>query len=378
MRVLHVAPSLAPEAGGPARSIRLLADALRQNGVSVRIAAHAAPDANAIALDFLPIPGEFPTRDSSRRLAAAIADSMLVEIHSVWNATTTRAAALCRRAGVPYVLAPRGMLDPFCLGHHAWLKRMYERIADRDTVTGASGFHFLSEEERDRAVIGRPLQPDEVAVASNGAATPPPLVAGALRSRFPETTGRQVLLSLGRLDAIKGIDLQLEALARIHESRRPLLLVIGPDYGDSDRLRRMARRLALNPWVTWAQPVYGDERFSLLADADAVLLTSLYDANPVVATEALAAGAVLVATRGCGGLDAAARHDAALVAGRTAEDLAAAILAILDDRDAAKRLRERAKAYAASALSPEKSAQPLIALYTRILENDAPGRRRTA
>lgn len=368
MNVLHVVPSVAPSGGGPARSVPALVQALSVRGVHARMAAFGAADTH-VRIAHLRGPGEVPTIGSTRALAAAIADSTVVEIHSLWNGTTTVAAALCRRAAVPYVLAPRGMLDPACLSSRRLLKRAYGWLLEDATLAGAAGFHFLSAEERGHAVVGRTLRQDEGVIAPNAAPVlPHPLPRGVLRARFPAVGDGPVALYLGRLDRIKGIDLQLQALAMMPALERPRLLIVGPDYGERASLEALVRRLDLERWVVWGAPVYGDERFSLLADADLVLLTSRYDANPVLVTEAVAAGAVLIGTEGCGGMDAAARADAAREVARTPEAVAAAMASVLTDQNASAALRIRAQHYAATALTPDRTLAPLLDLYARLAQ----------
>lgn len=370
--MLQVVPSIAPDAG-PTRSVQMQAAAARIRGFHVRVAARGAKGPDARELRQLPFAFELPTPSSVRALASEIDAADIVEIHSVWNGTTSVASALCRRAGVPYVLTPHGMLDPMCLSYRRGLKRLYRSAVEHRTLCGASGFHFLSEEERDRAVIGRTVRANEVVVAPNAALPMSgPISTGALQLLVPNPAGRNVLLFLGRLHPIKGIDLQLHALALVRQADRPLLAVVGPDCGDGQRLRRLASSLGIEPWVFWAGPVYSDERYALLAEADLVLLTSVYDANPIVAAETFVAGGALLSVAGCGGVDAAARAGAAIVVPRTAQDLAAGIRGLLNDPVRLGQLREQGRTYAADALAPAKVNEPLLRLYERIVHRVAP------
>ena len=366
MNVLHIVPSVAPRAGGPARSVPALVDALRERGLAASLAAHGAAKGHLV-LSHLPGPGEVPTLTSVRELARAIARVDLVEIHSLWNATVSASAFLCRRAGVPYILAPRGMLDPACLATRRFAKRAYGWLVEDGTVAGAAGFHFLSEEERRDALVGRRLDDAEIAVSPNAA----PKVSimrdrGSLRARFPSIGHRRVAIYLGRVDSIKGIDLQIDALALLPATERPVLMVIGPDYGERAALTSRAADRGMADWVIFGDPVYGDDRFSLLADADLVLITSRYDANPVLVTEALAAGAVLVGTAGCGGLDAAARAGAARAVPRSTPAVAAGIAEVVRSPGECDRMRVCAREYAETALSSERTLAPLVALYERV------------
>lgn len=366
MRVLHVIPSIAPDHGGPSRSVPLLVEALKHQGIDVRLAAAGTNGGNNLSLSHLQIPGEVLTADSKRRLAKAVSESDLVEIHSWWNGTSSSAAAACRRAGVPYVLTPRGMLDPACVSNHSMSKWVYRRLIDKVNLAKASGFHFLTRDERDRAVTGRSLSEFQIAVSPNGAMPlPQNAPAGLLHTRFPELKGRRVLLHLGRLDPIKGIDFQIRALALLREEERPTLLLIGPDFGDEQRLRKTAREEHVEPWVIFGGPVYGEERFALLREADLVVLTSLYDCNPVVATETFMMGGAMLATEGCG-LSNLAIDGAVKVVPYNLEEFANAMRVLLADSEALVSLRSCAQEYARTLAWPNV-VTPLVKLYERLV-----------
>lgn len=342
-------------------------EALKQEGIDAVLAAAGAKGNSHLSLEHLPVPGEILTSESKRRLAREISAADLVEIHSLWNGTSSAAAALCRRAGVPYILTPRGMLDPECVANRAMSKRLYRFLVDDTNIRNADGFHFLSPDERDRAVVGRELSRHEIALSPNGAMQAPNDVpAGVLHELFPQVHGRSVLLHLGRLDRIKRIDLQIRALAKMPDALRPVLLLVGPDYGGRKRLARIARDEHIDSSVIFGGSIDGIERLGLLAEADLVLLTSVYDCNPVVATETLMMGGAMLATEGCG-LGAVAEAGAVkLVLGNVA-DVADAASSLLQDPDALSTLRQRAKDYAQRFLSWKIVVRPLVQLYERVL-----------
>jgi glycosyltransferase involved in cell wall biosynthesis len=260
------------------------------------------------------------------------------------------------------------MLDPVCLRTKRSAKKAYGWLVDRETIRGASGFHFLSGEEGQRAVVGRAIRPDEAVVSPNGVpetrTTPS---RGGLTAAFPDLLGRRVVLHLGRLHPIKGIDVQILALAALPKEERPVLLLVGPDCGVWRQLKRLARREGVEDWVRRGGEVYGEQRFDLLAEADLVILTSIYDCNPVVAVEAMTVGGAMLATEGCG-LAEAARQGAAVTVPRNPETIACAMRELLADSDRIAVLRQRARQYVEDRLRWDRVLPPLLQLYDRIAE----------
>ncbi len=105
---------------------------------------------------------------------------------------------------------------------------------------------------------------------------------------------KPVLLFLGRLVPIKGVDVLLEALVGIAQDWRVIIAGAGPSEGD---LKQQARKLGLLP--EWPGEVHGDARDALLSQANLVVIPSRpyagrQEGMPKVALEALAVGAQLL------------------------------------------------------------------------------------
>jgi glycosyltransferase involved in cell wall biosynthesis len=112
------------------------------------------------------------------------------------------------------------------------------------------------------------------------------------------TRAREHLVFVGRLDvAHKGIDLLLEAMASVKQTLGPgvpPLLIVG-DGPDEAKIREQIRRRGLADVVRLRGRVEGAEKYSLMAGAYAVLMPSRWETFGMVAVEALAVGAPVVA-----------------------------------------------------------------------------------
>lgn len=147
-----------------------------------------------------------------------------------------------------------------------------------------------------------------------------------------------LLLYVGRIAPIKGLDTLLEALRRLRQAGRPVrLLVVGgeadePHDGHEAELRALAGRLGLDGAVTFvgAQP---QERLRCwYAAADVTVLPSYYESFGMVALEAMACGRPVIASR-VGGLPTTIRDGLTglLVRDGDAAALAARIAQVLDE-----------------------------------------------
>lgn len=379
MRILQVVPDLRPDAGGPSRSVPELCSALSSAGIEVTLYTTGAPNA-PMTLD--PAEQNYAVRVFERgrdtlrgvhalyRAVRASAKNFdLIHIHSLWNSVATVSAAAARRAGVPYIIAPRGMLDPYCISRKRALKRAYAATLDRRTVEGAARLHCLNIAEARSLVPGWFRYP-ECAIAPNGIDLGNCAAAsGEFRRSHPEFEGRRLMLFLGRLHPIKGLGLQLEALQLLRPRHPDLVWVlIGPDEGEWPRLAAAAHAAGLEDSVRWIGLIAGPERFSALADADVVVQTSWYECHSMTVNEALGVGVPLVITRSVH-FDEVEEAGAGCVVDHDARSLAAAIESILIDPALARKMRLAGQRFAADHLAWPKIAQRLGIAYLDVISH---------
>jgi len=119
--------------------------------------------------------------------------------------------------------------------------------------------------------------------------------------------GRPVLLWVGRIAPIKGLDTLLDAVARLSESGQDMrLLVVGGDAdertsGHETSLRQRIERLGLGDSVRFLGPRPQGVLPLYYAASDVTVLPSYYESFGMVALEAMACGSPVIASR-VGGL----------------------------------------------------------------------------
>ncbi len=368
-RILHAIPSIALRHGGPSQSVAGLLGA--QNRIAPgRIALicgqdPAEPDLNVsrrwvaryLSQRFwCPAPSALPV------MRGAIGDADIVHVHSYWNGFAATMIALAQRAGKPVVLSPRGCLQHAAIAQSsARAKAVFARLGGHRQLARLSGCHFQTEAEA-HASLGVGDRPR--VIVDNGVALPRPEPSHtALRARvFADTPDAVNLLFLGRIAAIKGIDLQLRALQHLRNRGVPAILhLVGPDGGDLNRLRALAGDLGLADRLKVHGPVYGDGKFDWMRAADAVLLTSEFENNSNAALEVMAAGGVLVATSGC----IANRAVAAGAATCVARDAGALVDALA--RTGTDGQRSAARAYVRNNHNWSDRASRMLAFYETLL-----------
>jgi glycosyltransferase involved in cell wall biosynthesis len=105
------------------------------------------------------------------------------------------------------------------------------------------------------------------------------------------------LLFVGRLAAVKGLPVLLEAVAQLAKQRPDLTLVVAGDGPDRAKLEAQARRLDIAPNVEFRGYQSQAQVRELLQQTDVFAMASFAEGVPVVLMEAMAAGVPVVATR---------------------------------------------------------------------------------
>ena len=157
--------------------------------------------------------------------------------------------------------------------------------------------------------------------------------------------GLPMLLFVGRLDPIKGLDLLLECVARMR-TRARLFIVGGDPAGDPEveRLRGRAAELGIADQVVFPGAVPQPDLARYYRAADALVVTSRYESFGLAAVEALACGTPVVASA-VGGLTSIVRdrENGLLVCWRGPDAFAERLDELLSDDELRARLGARAR-----------------------------------
>jgi glycosyltransferase involved in cell wall biosynthesis len=150
------------------------------------------------------------------------------------------------------------------------------------------------------------------------------------------------IVYVGEFRHIKGTDLLIDAVARLHADGKPVTLTLAGDGEDLENLKAQIQRLGLSEAVRFIGHVkarYGFSKGKLL------VVPSRGDSMPYVVIEAAAAGIPMVAAKVGGIPEIFDTHTDALFAPNLVGAMADAIETALEDSEAAlvraKSLRER-------------------------------------
>ena len=288
--------------GGPSYTVPALVAALSRQGVRGRLITVAGvPGSFHLPADIqVPVqvvPSGF--LDSLRVLAKVGGvlgggGSGLVHVHGLWSPVCVMTSRYARRNGVPLVVSPRGMLEPWAWQHRAWKKRPVWWLWERRNLQQAAVLHATSGTEADnlRALGFR----NPIAVLPNGVDLPeqrPVELQRPVAGNEP-----RIILFLSRIHPKKGLVNLVNAWSRT----RPAgwrVVVAGPDEdGHLAGIQALAQRAGVAGEFDFVGAVYGQDKWQLYKKASLFVLPTASENFGVSVAEALSMGVPAITTKG--------------------------------------------------------------------------------
>ena len=398
MLSLHTSPLAQPgtgDGGGMNVYVRSLASALARAGVECDVltrADHASaapvvelePGVRVVHLD------AGPRRPIQKDELLGLQDE-LVDAAECWLQTRGRADVLHANywvsGSVAHTLKHRLGLPMVATFHTLAQAKsdagIYDDPADRfqveyDVVRCADGVVVSTVEERELLIHEYGAVPDRIEIIPPGVDhavfAPGTSRVEVARVRRHWRAGQDpVLLFVGRIQPLKGVNLAVRCLAAVEHPRAQLVVVGGPSGPDGEaelaRLHVLASELGVADRVRFEPARAHDALAAYYRAADVVLVPSRTESFGLVALEAAACGTPVVASA-VGGLRSVVEHGVSgyLVGDRDPAQYAAHVDRVLRDPEHAAEMRSHA------ATRAQRYTWSIAAARLRRLYADVPAR----
>jgi D-inositol-3-phosphate glycosyltransferase len=149
--------------------------------------------------------------------------------------------------------------------------------------------------------------------------------------------GGRVVIFVGRIEPLKGIDRLMMAMTYLQNGCRPRLLIVGGGENsrhEIERLKKLATELQIQDSIEFVGLIKQPELPLFYSAADVCVVPSHYESFGLVALEALACGTPVVSTM-VGGAESIIRHgeNGYLVGDNEPHQLAAILMRVLSQSD---------------------------------------------
>jgi len=296
MKILSFVSSLDVNSGGPSRSVPMLVKGLAELGVDVTLMTIRSENMNIHALEGTTAKLKVLEPSFSRReIAQYLKDEKfhLIQIQSMWDLPYHKVMVEARKLGIPYIITPRGMLDPWSLAHKKWKKKLAWWLYQHNDVQKAACVFTTAKMEAEH-------------VSNLGITTYKSVISNGIEtSAYPCKTSIDVvkkqLLYLGRVHMQKGIDLLIEAWKRIHCNYVDWqLFIVGNGEAEYiNGLKRKVESYGLVDCVKILPPVFGDSKIQLYQQSALFCLPSYSESFGMAIAESMSCGTPVITTTNC-------------------------------------------------------------------------------
>lgn len=378
MKILNVVTHLDPVTGGGCTERTLqMSRYLATNGVETailttdyRLTEERRRELKGIKVSALPcIMSRYyiPTL-SGDKIGNLIAEADIVHLIGHWSILNALAYFHIRRMKKPYVVCPAGALP--ITGRSKIVKRIYNMIIGKSLIRNAQAGIAVSKEEIQH-FQSYGVESDKVFHIPNGINREESRKIDVLP--FRQKYGLEAvpfILFIGRLDAIKGPDLLLEAFCEVMAELPPYHMVfIGPDCGLLEDLKKTVSRYGAGERVRFLGYMGGDEKQQAFYAADLVAIPSRQEAMSIVVLEAGITGTPVLITDQCG-FDEISLINGGIVVTASKDGIEKGLLEILQNSNELKQKGANLEKYVNDNYMWNTIIFKYLELYKQILKNN--------
>lgn len=389
MKVLHVIPSIAPVRGGTSQAILEMVKSLHLHGVDAEIATTNDNGEDLLEvplgkpIEYEGVPVWFfsrfsPTARSIREFAFSrqlttwlwqqIPQYDLLHIHAVFSYPSTVAMAIARLRNIPYISIPHGLLCQWSLQQSVSKKKIYLHLIERANLQHSQALHFTSQQEQREASELNLKAPHFI--LPHGLSLPNllPDARYQLRQRLNIPEDEPIILFISRLHPKKGLEYLIPALGKLADQGFTFVLA-GSGFCEYEaEIDALLMAAGIDKRTYRSGFVTGEMKDLLLQGSDVFVLTSHSENFGVVVLEALAVGLPVLVTPGVALASVVKQHQLGYVAELDVASITSAMKQLLNHRQEAKVMGNRARQLILEQYTWNRIALNLIEVYTAIIQ----------
>ena len=232
-------------------------------------------------------------------------------VHSHYWLSAWVGRGLSEALGVPHVVTFHTLALIKMQSRAGEVEQPERQVVERDVMATAQRIIAFSEHERDAMARLYGADPKRVSLVPCGVDLTKfrPLDQREVRDRLG-FNGEKVLLYVGRVEPLKGLDLLVETAAQMDAGQEVRMVVVGAEAngaGEMERVRELAKQRQVEDLFDFVGRVDHDDLPLYYNAADVCVVPSYYESFGLVALESMACGTPVVATR-VGGLPTIIHH----------------------------------------------------------------------
>ena len=296
----------------------------------------------------------------------------LIHVHDYRTFQNILVHHYATKHGLPYVLQAHGSISP----------SFYQKQRQKKIFDEIFGYAILRDVSKVIALTSiEALQYKKMSVNRNKIEIIPNGInlseystlpeKGEFRRKYSIGADEKIILYLGRLHKIKGLDLLVNAFADLaKELDNVRLVMVGLDDGFLSTIKKQVKDFKIAEKVLFTGPLFERDKLMAYVDADVYVLPSVYEIFGIAALEACACGTPVIVTDRCGIADIVDGNVGYVVEYDT-DQLREAIFRILSDVELVRKFREKGRKLVGEYFSWDKIIKKIEGLYEDCIKGEA-------
>ena len=229
-------------------------------------------------------------------LKKTVNDFDIIHIHEHRHSLAIATHRYAKKNNVPYVLQAHGSVLPFFQKEK--LKEIFDKIWGFDILNDACKVFALTEVEKEQYLkMGVDERKIEIVPLGINLEEYDNLPSkGKFKSEFNIKDDEKLIVFLGRIHEIKGLDLLVKSFNKI-KCDNIKLAIIGGDYGYLNSVKALIKDLKLEDRIIFPGVLIGEAKKEALVDCDIFVMPSRYESFTTSGLEAMACSKPLILTK---------------------------------------------------------------------------------
>ncbi len=287
----------------------------------------------------------------------------VIHIHDFYTLQNFWVGLLARVFHIPYILSVHGCLEEVRMGQRSFFKQFYIYLYGKQLLLHATKVIASSENEKND-YIKHGVKGENCILLAHGVSASEftsNISQVAAKKQFGLSSHKQVITFLGRIHAVKGLDLLVSALPYL-KNKEYTVVIAGSDDGYQQELEKLVLKMKLHNVVKLLPACFGSQKADLFKATDVFVYPSYSEGFSLGILEAASVGLPLVITEGCH-FPLVGKMKAGIVVAPDKKRLANALDELLSDKNKRSEYGKNAAKLIAQKYSMEYIGQILLTLY---------------